>query len=204
MTLSCKDLLHISDYWNSKTDLKQFLCIQSKTFGWILLPTCCLLHKCSGKKCYLFKMCSRLHFPDGLHEGISYYDADVSSRVPICFAGQLSQVHLCQTVRRVTQMQAENGGPCRLLRQRDVDALLKPAEIKYRAADLIWVFATVLWLVHWEMATNASLILILDTWSFFKWNIVVQYIITIQIYIQYWQYIPKAQIQIGYKMLLTR
>lgn len=78
--------------------------------------------------CYLFEMRSGLHFPDRLHESVSYYDADIGSGVSIRFAGQLTQVCLGQTVRRVTQMQAKHGRSRRLLWERDVDTLLKPAQ----------------------------------------------------------------------------
>ncbi len=81
---------------------------------------------------YLFEVRGGLHFPDRLHESVSHYDTDVGSGVSVCFVGELTQVWLGQTVRGVSQMQAKHGRSGRLLGERDVDALLKPAPTSTR------------------------------------------------------------------------
>lgn len=70
-------------------------------------------------------MRGRLDLPHRLHECVPDDDADVSSRVAVCFAGELPQVGLAQAVRRVAQMKTEHLSASWLLRQRDVDTLLK-------------------------------------------------------------------------------
>ena len=75
--------------------------------------------------CHLFEVGGGLHLPDGLHESVPHDDADVGAGVAVCFVGELPQVGLAQAVRRVAQMETEHLGPSRLLRQRDVDTLLK-------------------------------------------------------------------------------
>ena len=75
---------------------------------------------------HLLEVCGRLDLAHGLHEGVPHNDADVGAGVALGLECQLPQVGVVQAVRRVAQVQTEHGRPRRLLRQRDVDALLKP------------------------------------------------------------------------------
>lgn len=70
-------------------------------------------------------MRGRLDLPNRLHESIPDDDADVGAGVAVCFAGELPQVGLTQAVWRVAQMKTKHLSPGWLLRQRDVDPLLK-------------------------------------------------------------------------------
>lgn len=75
---------------------------------------------------YLLEVCGRLDLAHGLHERVPHDDADVGARVPVRLVRQLPEVGVAQAVWRVAQVQPEHGRPRGLLRQRDVDALLKP------------------------------------------------------------------------------
>lgn len=75
----------------------------------------------------LFKVRGRLDLPNRLHESIADDNADVGSGVAVCFAGELPQVSLAQAVWCVAQMKTKHLSPSWLLRQRDIDTLLKSA-----------------------------------------------------------------------------
>lgn len=79
-----------------------------------------------GRSAHLLEVGGGLDLPDGLHEGVPDDDADVGARVTVRFVGELPQVGVAQAVRGVAQMEAEHLSSGRLLRQWDVDALLKP------------------------------------------------------------------------------
>lgn len=114
---------------------------RSSTVTWLLLrdgPRTCREERRDGTRpnafvafpapplAHLFEVRGRLDLPDGLHEGVPHDDADVGARVAVGFVGELPQVGVAQAVRGVAQVEAEHLRSRRLLRQRDVDALLEP------------------------------------------------------------------------------
>lgn len=78
------------------------------------------------RSAHLLEVRGGLDLPDGLHERVPDDDADVRARVTVRFVGELPQVGVAQAVWGVAQVEAEHLTPGRLLRQWDVDALLKP------------------------------------------------------------------------------
>lgn len=73
-------------------------------------------------------MCGALHFPDGLHQSVAHYDADVGTRVALGLLAQRDEVGLVQAVGRGAQMQLKHEGAGVFLWQGDVDALLKSTQ----------------------------------------------------------------------------
>ena len=70
-------------------------------------------------------MGGRLDLPNRLHESVPDDDTDVGAGVAVRFVGELPQVSLAQATWRVAQMKTKHLSPSWLLRQRDVDTLLK-------------------------------------------------------------------------------
>lgn len=74
---------------------------------------------------YLFEVSRHLNLADGLHEGVPDDDADVRPGVAVRLGAQGDKVSVRQAGGGRAQVQLEHEGAGMLLRQRDVNTLLK-------------------------------------------------------------------------------
>lgn len=77
---------------------------------------------------YLFKVCGRLNFTNGLHEGVSHHDTDVGTRVALCFLAERDEIGFREAVGGGAEVELDHERACVLLRKRDVDALFEPGQ----------------------------------------------------------------------------
>ena len=90
------------------------------------IPRLLVGYSLAQRQMYLFEVSCHLNLADGLHEGIPDDDADVGPGVALRLLAQLHEVCFSQVGWGGAQMQLEHEGTGVLLRQRDVNTLLKP------------------------------------------------------------------------------
>lgn len=84
-----------------------------------------------------FEVSGGLNLPDGLHEGVSDDDANVSTRVTVRLLAQSHEVWFGETGRCAAQIQLEHESASVLFRKRNVDTFLKS---KHNTEDKQWTY----------------------------------------------------------------